>query len=331
MHPRSEATLDLARLMFRPVFFTIDVIGLLALGLSEYVKVPQGPTPPSFEWPGMLAAIGSALIAIGISLPVGTFFQLRSNAESFGILHACNRAGIRAIFKSRRDSQTEVFRAIGRAAARSKRVDLLGIALPDLFNPNQIIDGWTKVRDDPRVALRVLLLDPSCRAAETRATVEFQNATQANISRTLDHDIAATIQERWKRVEVDDPTRESWTVDQKIKACNCEFKVYSVEPALFLMMFENAVFTEQYHLGRPDTVHSRGCIGGHVPLIEFSEGAHAVAFLKQHFAHLWNSSKDTTRKLVCDALGLRDDGHIAEPPSLKDVITGAGVGTPTKG
>ena len=153
---------QLWRLTIRPAFLLVDLLAIACLLASQFASGP---------WRGAVAAVGSACLAIGFSLPIALFYQLRAEAESLGILDACHRAGIRAIFKSRNSDTLTLRAAIDAAAASSSgSISLLGVAFPSLFNPSgEHTDRLLERLDDPRVRVRVLLLDPGSEAAKRRA------------------------------------------------------------------------------------------------------------------------------------------------------------------
>ena len=68
------------------------------------------------------------------------------------------------------------------------------------------------------------------------------------------------------------------------------------------MIFQESVFAEQYHLGRPGALRSGSCIGKHVPVMEYSSAADACSFLIMHFEEVWNMSKDITEDVLNPAV-----------------------------
>jgi hypothetical protein len=282
------------RLAVRPAFVLIDGIGIVLLGASAAIGA-LGPAASGggAMWAGVLAAIGSALLAVGLSLPIGTYFQLRSNAEALSILDACSRSGIRAIFKNRSEAAVALRSAIDLAAASSSQIDLLGIAFRSLFNPAGDYTRQMRERlDDPRVGLRVLLLDPDSDAAKKRATKELGNTTIDDIRFTLHNGLPATVAERIKRIQAQQAGGAS---DQRI---NVEVRLYDSEPVVFLMMFGGSLFCEQYHCGRPNGLRAGSCIGKQMPVVEYAGSAHASPFLQAHFEEMWASASDVTSDVL---------------------------------
>ena len=67
---------------------------------------------------------------------------------------------------------------------------------------------------------------------------------------------------------------------------------------VFLMIFGESVFTEQYHLGHPAWLRAGSCLGKHVPVIEYLATAQAADFLREHYETLWNGSRDVTSAVI---------------------------------
>ncbi len=293
---------ELWRLGSRPVFLLADLLGAVGLLASQLTADP---------WKGAVAAVGSTCLTIGLSLPIALFYQLRAEGESLAIIGACHRAGIRAIFRSRQSDAEALRIAIDAAAIASTGISLLGVAFRSLFNPSGEHTQEPRERlDDPRVHLRVLLLDPDSDAAKRRATIERGNTTIDDIRFTLAHGIPAMTQERLSRVCQQDGTLKEkiakssipWPDDLVacvVERCKFEVHLYDLDPMVFLMIFRDSVFAEQYHLGRPNELRTGSCIGKHVPVIEYGSAAEAAKFLSTHYDWLWKGkSRDVTRQLV---------------------------------
>lgn len=296
MKQQREPYHELLRLSTRPVFLITDIVGVALLLGSQYVGAPGSAGSAA------IAAVGSALLAIGFSLPVGLFYQLKSNAEALGILDTCSRAGIRGLFKNRQEDSAKLRVSIDSAAATSESLLLLGIAFRSLFNPSGDYTRQIRERlDDPRIDLRVLLLDPDSSAARSRASKERGNTTIDDIRYTLNHGLPTTVQERLKRALNGRPA-STLTHTDALHLANCEVHVYSSDPAMFMMAFSDSIFVEQYHLGRPAGLRAGSCIGKHVPVIEYTGSAYAVTFYRGHFEELWSSSVDATPRVVEQAL-----------------------------
>ncbi|MBN1382076.1 MAG: hypothetical protein JXA41_10400 [Deltaproteobacteria bacterium] len=290
MNPRYEVYRELWRLCTRPVFLITDLLGLLGIITAQYVPNP---------FVGGVTALGSALLTIGVSLPVALFYQLRANAESLTILDTCNRAGIRAIFKSRSDDSVRLRTAIDSAAAKTTEIKLLGVAFRSLFNPSSEYTPHMRSRlDDPRVRLRVLLLDPESDAAIRRASIEQGNTTLEDVRFTINNGIPSTINERLKQLKKQRKEQNGQNTKHPDHEHNVEVRIYDINPMAFMMIFEESLFTEQYHIGRPDNLRFGSCIGKHVPVIQYSSGAEASAFLVKHFDKMWEMGRDITDDVI---------------------------------
>lgn len=157
----------------------------------------------------------------------------------------------------------------------------------------------------------MLLLNPDSSAAAFRANIE--NAVTANIRFTLDTGIPATVQERFKKASLQNPTFDQKLFDAKnnpteeavksiAKLINCQVRVYDTHPIAFLMIFGGSVFTEQYHFGRPRNHHASSCIGKHVPVVQDVSGAKATKFLMAHYEVVWAEAEERTYDVFKKAL-----------------------------
>ncbi len=302
MNARPESYRELLRITTRPAFLGADLLGVLSL-MGSQLLIPD-------PWRGAFAALGSAFLTIGISLPIALLFQLKAEVDSLRIMDACNRSGIKAIFKSRLSDAQALRSAIDAAADGSIEIGLLGVAFRSLFNPSG--ESTEKLRDhldNFKIKLRILLLNPKSEAAKRRAAIEKGNTTIDDIQFTLDHGIPAMVQERRNLVlDHDHVLKQEFErnalllpdefVKRLAKACNFEVRLYDLDPMLLIMMFGKSVFAEQYHLGRPDSLRAKSCIGKHVPMIEYSKASECAKFFCNHFETLWELSKNNDETLA---------------------------------
>src|SRR5258706_14577262 len=116
----------LLRFLISPEFLLMDLLGFLALGIAFFVSDPLR---------GVISAIGTTGLTIGLSLPVALFYQQKWNAEASQILAACHQAEIKAFFVSRDKDRPKFRAAVGVAFAETRNIDLLGVAFYSIFNP----------------------------------------------------------------------------------------------------------------------------------------------------------------------------------------------------
>ncbi|MGO9120968.1 MAG: hypothetical protein ACLQPD_25580 [Desulfomonilaceae bacterium] len=288
----------------RPIFLVLNATGAGFLLLSQAL--------PGL-WSIGLATVGSAFLTIGITLPVALYFQVQSNAEAFKILNTCSRVGIESIFVSRKRDAGDLRDAIADAVSKSNTVSLLGIAFRTFTDPSaESREGISENINSPSTRLRVLLLDPESDAAQRRSKVEVGNATIDDIKYTLENNLVAAAVERLRRVRRD----QMGTVDNKQagsqdlrcsvnwrEKLNMEVRTYTAEPVVFLMVFDDAMFAEQYHRGRPNELVPVGsCIGKYMPVVQYRRGSTGFRFLECHFETLWDEATDRTDTIVQTAL-----------------------------
>jgi hypothetical protein len=255
--------------------------------------------------------IGSALLTIGITLPVALYFQMQSNSEAFKILNTCNSVGINSIFISRKRDSKAIRDAIDESARESMTVTLLGIAFGSFFHPSS--EYTEDVRDrlySPPVHLRVLLLNPDSDAAKRRADAEEGNATIDDIRYSLNNSLVSAFQERLRRLLAyqqsikDDFSKEETNFSEILRSnIQVEVRIYNTEPVVFLMIFDNTMFAEQYHRGRPEEIVPVGsCIGKYMPLIQYRRGSPGFRFLESHFERVWGEASDVTNEILQKAI-----------------------------
>jgi len=84
---------------------------------------------------------------------------------------------------------------------------------------------------------------------------------------------------------------------------NIEIRLYSTTPTALIMGFSQCLFTEQYHLGRPEgLVAFGGCLGKHIPVIQYDYMSKGFAFMKSHFEHEWARARHYTEEIIERAL-----------------------------
>jgi len=301
----------------RPIFVALNAAGVALLFLSQAL--------PGL-WSVGSATVGSTFVTIGITLPVALYFQVQSNAEAFKILNTCTRVGIESIFVSRKRDARDLRDAIADAVSKSSSVSLLGIAFRTFSDPSgEAREQISEKMNSPSTRLRVLLLDPESAAAQRRATIELGNATIDDIKYTLHNNLVATAVERLRQLRRGEPgtADDDQTLSQLApdpawwrNNVKMEVKTYAIEPVVFLMVFDDTMFVEQYHRGRPDELVPVGsCIGKYMPVIQYRRGSTGFRFLECHFEVLWAEATDRTDEVMQEAIS-RDrqyrQGRVAE-------------------
>jgi len=287
-------------IMGRPVFLVLNGMGVGLLFLSQVL--------PGL-WSMASATIGSAFVTIGMTLPVALYFQVQSNAEAFKILNTCSRVGIESIFVSRKHDAGDLRDAIAAAVSKSNSVSLLGIAFRTFSDPSgESRESVGEKINSPSTRLRVLILDPDSEAATRRAKVELGNATIDDIRYTLQNNLVAIAVERIRQLrrqqESSGQGAANITGDPALRErLNMEVRTYDIEPVVFLMLFDDTMFSEQYHRGRPDELVPVGsCIGKYMPVAQYRRGSTGFRFLESHFETLWSEARDRTQEVLKEAV-----------------------------
>ena len=82
---------------------------------------------------------------------------------------------------------------------------------------------------------------------------------------------------------------------------------------MIMMVFDDTMFSEQYHRERPDELVPVGsCIGKYMPVVQYRRGSTGFRFLESHFETLWNEATDRTDTIVQTALN-RDNNYRSSP------------------
>lgn len=284
--------------LVHPIFLTLDAVGMVSCFLPVYL---------SSSWHPFFITLGSAFITIGITLPVAVFFQSLQNEQSFNILNACTAAGIESIYISRKRDSTKLHKAIKDAITKSDKISLLGVAFKSFFDQSaEDRDTLDKAIKSPTIALKVLVLDPDCDAAEIRKEAESGNTTIDDINYTINNGLFAAIIERLnqlKATEKEGEQLELLPIDTLVQKLNMQVRTYDSEPVAQVLMFDDTLFSEQYHRGRPDNlIPIRSCIGKYMPVIQYRRNSYGYKFLASHFERIWNEGSDLTEELLRNAL-----------------------------
>lgn len=276
----------------------------------------------------LLTLGGSIFITIGISVPLALYFQNPENVEALRLRKVCSEAGIDAIYKSRSQDSRALRASIDEAVSRSRSVSLQGVAFRSFFNPsNEYTEETRRALDDPRTSFRILLVDPNSTNAKRRADIEIGSTTLEDIAFTINYGIPGVIIERLKvqfshdsnlmesvenidiskandmSIEEKDVDSLSDVIDSAILLSNIHIRLYS-DISAFLMIFDDRLFNEQYHVGRPDVVRANSCIGKNVPVIQYNSRSRAYVFFKAHYEEEWkyNKDNDITRAVMRTAI-----------------------------
>lgn len=289
----------------RPVFLTTIFLGIIFLLFSQFFN--------GF-WGLGLATIGSSFLTIGITLPVALYYQIKSNAESFKIINTCRLAGIESIFVSRKRDSIDLRKSIADSVNKTNTISVLGIAFPTFFNASSESHELISERiNSPLIKLRILLLDFDSEAAKRRANIEHGNATLDDIKYTYNNHLVAVAVERLKNIQKNSKNMDiknvcdtEFNMENLRSLLNFEIRAYRFDPIVFLMIFDDVLFSEQYHFGHPDNIVPFGsCIGKYMPVIKYRKGSEGYQFLENHFKYIWKNSQDWTDELIkkaCESL-----------------------------
>jgi hypothetical protein len=274
------------------------------LGLAAFIAAKIAAP----QWQEFLFGIGSLLI--GIAVTVWLTIAQKANADRASrIVDRCDQAGIETIFASRRTDVTALEAALLTEFANSQNIWLLGVAFRSLFDPSEEYTlAFREFLYDPAKCLRVLILDRDCEAANERKEIEKGNATIDHISDTLSNGLVACIvgrlqnlKSRAQELDLSNPHSAAGV----LKRLNIRVRTYKSLPVAQVMKFDDFLFCEQYHIGRPPEIVQVGsCIGKFMPIIQFRRGSYGYCFMESHFETVWNESNEISHALFGQAWDL---------------------------
>ncbi|MBT7617774.1 MAG: hypothetical protein HN590_10880 [Calditrichaeota bacterium] len=296
------------------VFIVLDLIGVLVIiahfsnFFSDY-----------FE--GTLLTIGMTFLTLGITIPISLYFQTKQSNDSFTIINACHNYGIENLFEGRKYNKSygRIRRSVNDAFENTNNLWLLGIAFPELLNPESASDSAAKrCLKDTRVNVEVILLNPDSEAARRRAEIEDpdeicdEGETIRNIRSTIYNHVKIIMRARlenrygkeWKIIinEFRTSMDENDFFNKIIEAIKIRIKITELDPIAFVITTDNTLFSEQYSFGRPDVMDTTAtCIGGYLPILQYKRSSCGYDFLKSHFNYVWNHenlTKDMTIELL---------------------------------
>ena len=293
--------------IFRPAFLLLDLFGVMFIALGYYSSNPYG---------GFFATAGSTFITIGLTLPIALYYQMQHSTESFRILKACNKAGILSVFINRLEDNDNLRNYIRSAVSDTKEIFLLGVAFRTLFDPSHAHTNEMKsALYNPNVSIKLLVLDYESPAAIRRQDIEVGGQTRADIKATINTGLVSTIKTRIDYINEQESEHDiglsSDDMNDVRNKVNIEVKKYTFDPSLFIMGFDNSMFVEPYHFGRPDDklVPFASCIGKHVPLLQLARESKGYRFYKEHFTYIWEHSEDITDSVLqktVEAMGMNN-------------------------
>jgi len=159
----------------------------------------------------------------------------------------------------------------------AKRVWLQGISLKSFFEPGRLHAALRRAMRRPDVDVRVLLLDPDSEQARYRSYREhdFSDHCAARYASYADYLQAADCHEESTLA------RDTRTTIKKIRAlggrCAEQARLYSSAPSCFVLIVDDRVLVEQYHLGKAIPPEARLEDQGAPPILGKDMAVHEYA------------------------------------------------------
>jgi len=291
-----KALRSLKNYFSRP-FLVVFVLGVLILALAIWLDSLAGLGLLAHIARG-LEVVGIAFIAVALTAPISEYFQLRTFSQRMSILRGAQDSGITMILQSRLE-EAEAFTAIlHEEFDKASTISLLCVAFPEALGILPYAEPVADKLEDPKIPVRILLLNPEGEAARQRMEVETGRATIGDIERSVDN-LRWILRRRAKTAKVDYP-RDRFDYELAGRL-GMSVHLYDFPPSAFMFMTDECLLLEQYHLGRlPDTWEGEP-IGRRVPLLRFAPHSKTYQIMEQHFDHVWNrNSRDVTMLLLAE-------------------------------
>lgn len=297
----------------RDLAAVLAVIGLVLLWRSMYF----GETSQSYV---LLTNLGTAFIVTAVATlivshtvkGIETKFseEMHELASKIDILSEVKKCKIVHIFESRRKDPNFAKELIKqfKNTKPNEEVLMLSISLRDFFGPRANSDYQTVIINMIKrgIKLKILLLDPTSKAAKARALVEERERIKSfkYINSTVFKEIRDVAE--WL-------AHPSVGVDLAGKMSKqIEVRFYRHDPTTHIIRTDKFTFIEQYHRGgdleirkdleRRDGILLIDCFGGFVPVLMVDNSAPFAKLMKSHFKNIWDSDDIVGKGLSIDEL-----------------------------
>lgn len=225
------------------------------------------------------------------------------------ILAEAKRSGIVHVFESRRKDpnfKKELLKQFRKIPERGELI-LMSNSCRDFFgnsaDPEYIKEIFKILKKD--VKFKVLLLDPTSRAAKDRALVEQKDIVKdkdkgyiySAIFREIKN-VANILQDPSEWVQKDEMTARI------LKQVHVRFAPY--DPTTQLIITNKYTFIEQYHRGGDKKIRNAlddegiplvNCFGGFVPILMVENTSFFSNLMQSHFNNIWNAPDVEKRDL----------------------------------
>ena len=286
------------------VFLLLDFIGVTTISLNA-ILLNNNNT---------ILTLGLTFLTLGVTIPISLYFQTKQNNDTFEIINACHNYGIENIYEGRKynESYKRMRDRVDIAFNDTRNLLLLGIAFPELLNPETASDSSAKRRlKDTNINLKIIVLNPDSPAASRRARIEDpdqicnEGETICNIRNTIVNHTKILFRARlenkygkdWKMeiAEIKKSIKNEEFYKKIIDDIKMQIKITDFDPISFILATDHTLFSEQYSFGRPEFMDSTAtCVGGYLPVIQYKKFSKGYDFLKSHFVYIWNSKECTT-------------------------------------
>jgi hypothetical protein len=224
--------------------------------------------------------IGAALLVAAFTSALHDFLLYhRVTYKYFRLLQGAGKSDILNIFPDRESAIKEIKKLI---PLTRKEINILGISHTDFIYDAEFrrnINSFVK----SNIKIRALFLDKESSEACERAKRE---EGKEDIKETQLYSDLESCERFYNELKK--------KLQKQNSTLQLEYKRYSRQPSLFIVIIDDVMFYEPYHLGveREEEAPFAYCLGKRVPVLQVDKRARAFNIMKSHFDYLWSQSKD---------------------------------------
>jgi len=263
--------------VFYEYFSFLIAIGLLLVILGFIIQHPFGSR--------IAEIIGAALLVAGFTTALHDYILYqRVTYKYFRLLEGAGKADILNIFPDREAAIKEIKTLI---PSVRRGIDILGISHTDFIYDGEFrrnINSFIR----SNIKIRALFLDKESKASSERTRRE---EAKDNIKDTQLYSDLVNCERFYDDLKkrLDDLKKNP---DQRT-ILQLEYNHYKTQPSLFIVIIDDVMFYEPYHLGieKEEEGPFARCLGKRVPVIQVDTRARVFQIMKSHFEYIWQQSK----------------------------------------
>lgn len=260
------------RVFYRYFFFLI-VIGLLLVILAFAIQQNSFGSR-------IAEIIGAALLVAAFTTALHDYILYqRVTYKYFRLLEGGGKSDILNIFPDRESAIKEMKTLI---PSTRREINILGISHTDFIYDAEFrrnINSFVR----SNIKIRALFLDKESEAARERARRE---EGKEDVKETQLYSDLVSCERFYGELKK--------RLDEQKSTLQLEYNCYSTQPSLFIVIIDDVMFYETYHLGveKEEEAPFAYCLGKRVPVLQVDRRARSFNIMKSHFEYLWLRSRN---------------------------------------